>query len=420
MIEVATQQGCETLVEAALSRLGVMLVGVGGAVASTTIAGTLAARRGLVAPRGAITESADCAGLDLAPLSSLAFGGWDIDQSPLSDRVRRHGVVSPQVVAAVKEDLDDIHVEPGIVANLDSTVRRLVRSPRISAATHSEAVARLVADIADFRDRQQVDRVVVVYCSSTDRTPINGPSHRDLDSFQRGLAENAPEIGNGMLYGYAAVSAGCAFVNFTPNTTVEVPALQELANKQNVPLAGRDGKTGQTLYKTVLAPMLRVRDLKLRGWYSTNILGNTDGQVLEDPLHGATKVHTKESVLEEILGYADFDHRVRIDYYRPRGDAKEAWDCIDFEGWLDTPMSMRVNWQGIDSILAAPLVLDLARLVGLAQRRGERGALPQLAMFFKDPYGTTEHNFFEQVVKFRQYVEGCRAETGAAVSTASE
>jgi myo-inositol-1-phosphate synthase len=406
--------------EAASSKLGVMLVGVGGAVASTMLSGVLAAVRGVATPRGAITESADCDGLDLAPLSSLAFGGWDIDQSPLSERVRHHGVVSAQVLDTVAPGLDEVRVEPGVVANLSSTVRRLSRGPDIADTTHSEAVDRLLADIAGFRSRLRLNRVVVVYCSSTDRTPIGGPSHRDPRSFRHGLAKNAPEIGNGMLYAYAAITAGCAFVNFTPNTTVEVPALRELADYHGVPLAGRDGKTGQTLYKTVLAPMLRARDLKLTGWYSTNILGNTDGQVLEDPLHGATKVHTKEGVLEQILGYADFDHRVRIDYYRPRGDAKEAWDCIDFEGWLNTPMSMRINWQGIDSVLAAPLVLDLLRLADLAQRRGERGPLPQLAMFFKDPYGPPEHDFFRQVARFRQYVEDCKAESGAVVTTASE
>ena len=394
-------------------KVGVLFVGLGGAVASTTIAGVLAAVRGLVEPRGAITESSDCAGLELAPLASLTFGGWDINRAPLSERVRGHRVVGTSTLDAIADDLDRIPVEPGIVTNLDNTVRRLSRGPRLPELGYREAANRLLADIAAFRARHRLERVVVVNCSSTDRPQASGPAHRDIASFERGIEQQAPEISNGMLYGYAAISAGCGVVNFTPSTAVEIPALRQLACERGTPLAGRDGKTGQTLYKTVLAPMLRARHLKLKGWYSTNILGNTDGAVLDNPLHGATKIQSKESVLEQILGYDDFTHRVRIDYYPPRGDAKEAWDCIDFEGWLGTPMSMRVDWQGSDSALAAPLVLDLVRLTELAQRRAEGGPLAHLAMFFKDPYGTTEQDFFRQLALFHNYVDRCRAEAAA-------
>lgn len=369
------------------------------------IAGTLALARGLVEPRGAVTESADCAGLELAPLAALRFGGWDLDPAPLPERLERHGVVPPRLTAILAEALAAVPVLPGILTSVSPTVRQLQRGPSRGDLSRAAAAALLEEDIAAFRARTGATRVVVVNCASTDRRPPAGPALRDLESFERGLAAEAPEISNGMLYGYAALKAGCAFINFTPSTTVEVPALLELAHERRLPLAGRDGKTGQTLYKTVIAPMLRARHLKLTGWYSTNILGNTDGLVLDDPEHGATKVHTKERVLEQILGYADFTHRVRIDYYPPRGDAKEAWDVIDFEGWLGTPMSMRINWQGVDSILAAPLVLDLVRLVDLALRRGERGPLEHLAMFFKDPYGPPEHDFFRQVTRFQAYVQ---------------
>jgi myo-inositol-1-phosphate synthase len=401
------------------TKVGVLFVGLGGAVASTTIAGIAAAIRGLALPVGAITESVDCAGLDLAPLAALVFGGWDIDRSPLSERLRRHRVVSASLVDTLAQHLDLIRVEPGIVTNLDSTLRRLSRGPGLPELGYREAVDQLLTDITAFRARHQLERVVVVNCSSTDRLQASGPAHLDIASLERGIEQQAPEISNGMLYGYAAISAGCGVVNFTPNTVVEIPALQRLACERGVPLAGRDGKTGQTLYKTVLAPMLRARHLKLKGWYSANILGNTDGKVLDDPLHAMTKIRSKESVLEQILGYDDFTHRVRIDYYPPRGDAKEAWDCIDFEGWLQTPMSMRIDWQGSDSVLAAPLVLDLVRLMDLALQRGEGGPLAHLAMFFKDPYGTSEHDFFRQLALFQSYVERCRAEAPASPGVAS-
>ena len=386
-------------------RVGVLFIGANGAVATTTVAGVLALARGLAPTRGMITASDELAGLDLVGLDELVFGGWDIrPQTPYASAVGAQGVVPPDLIARLTDDLARVDVRPGIVARLSGTIRRLEGATALAESTTRQAVAQVEDDITRFRRDMGAEVVVVVNVSSTEQEPTPSAAQADLAAFERALDEDSPDLTNGMLYGYAALRSGCPFVNFTPSTTVEVPALLELAGERRLPLAGRDAKTGQTLYKTVLAPMLRIRGLKLLGWYSTNILGNTDGLILDDPRHGATKVGSKERVLESILGYADFAHRVRIDYYPPRGDNKEAWDSVDFEGWLGAQMSMRIDWQGSDSILAAPLVVDLVRLVELAHRRGEHGPLAPLAMFFKSPYGTAVHDFFAQYALFQRWV----------------
>jgi len=238
------------------------------------------------------------------------------------------------------------------------------------------------------------------------------PTHQSIGQFEEGLAKDDPAISAGMLYAYAALAAKVPYVNFTPSTTVDIPALMEFADVQGVVIAGKDGKTGQTLYKTVLAPMFQLRNLRVSGWYSTNLLGNDDGYVLSDPAHLQQKVASKLEALAPILGYDDVDHQVDIHYYAPRGDAKEAWDVIDFVGWLGAKMSMRVNWLGQDSILAAPLVVDLARLVWFAQQRGERGPATQLSAFFKTPLNTREHNFFEQTRNLMMYCDSASRRNG--------
>jgi myo-inositol-1-phosphate synthase len=387
-------------------RVGVLFIGAHGAVATTTVVGVLALNRGLVAPRGTITDSDLCRGLDLPGYDDLVFGGWDINLVDGYDRaVAANGVVPSELVDRLADDLAGVTIWPGVVAHLRDRIRQLGASTPIVERPPRDAVEQIMDDIARFRKERGVDQVIVVNTGSTEQRPTPSPAHQNLDAFERAIEDGSPDLTNGMLYGYAALRVGCPFINFTPSTTVEIPALQALAEEYDLPLAGQDAKTGQTLYKTVLAPMLRIRGLKLLGWYSTNILGNADGFVLEDPLHGATKVQSKESVLESILGYADFFHRVRIDYYPPRGDRKEAWDSIDFEGWLGERMSMRIDWQGSDSILAAPVVVDLVRLVDLAHRRGERGPIRQLAMFFKSPYGTDLHDFFAQYALFEEWVK---------------
>ncbi|MCC6176886.1 MAG: inositol-3-phosphate synthase [Chloroflexi bacterium] len=402
------------------TRTGVLFIGAHGSVATTTVAGIMALARGLSQPYGTITTSPLFEGIDLLSFGDLAFGGWDIHLYERYDQaVRENGVVPPRILDLLRDDLASVLVFPGILTHLSATIRELGASTPEREGTARRAVEQIQADIARFRQERDVERVIVVNTSSTEQEPTPSPSLATLEGFEAALDADAPELTNGMLYGYAALTAGCPFVNFTPSVTVEIPALQQLARQRGLPLAGQDGKTGQTLYKTVLAPMLRIRGLRLRGWYSTNILGNADGFVLNDPLHGATKIHSKESVLESILGYADFAHRVRIDYYPPRGDHKEAWDSVDFEGWLGEPMSMRIDWQGSDSTLAAPLIADLIRLIDLARRSGEVGPVVPLAMFFKSPYGTDLHDFFAQYQVFEQWVGQHRADAVGSVGTPS-
>ncbi|HEY1274805.1 MAG TPA: inositol-3-phosphate synthase [Thermoleophilaceae bacterium] len=369
-------------------RLGVMFVGAGGAVASTVVAGVLAARGGAAEPLGMLTEDRRWEPLHLLTLDGLSFGGWDISREDLEGATRRHGVVPSPLIEAIGDDLAAVLPLPGVAD-----------SGRASAE-------RLIDDIDRFRLKAGVHDVVVVCLSSTaPPVDLSLPVFQHLDSFELGLDAADPAIPVDAVYAYAALCSGCAVLNFTPNVSVEVPALLELADNMSLPVAGKDGKTGQTLVKTVIAPMLAMRELRVEGWYSTNILGNNDGKVLSDPEHVRSKIETKSGVLEGILGRSDFSHLVRIDYFPPQGDAKEAWDNILFRGWLGERMSMRIDWQGKDSILAAPLIVDIVRLLDLARRQGCSGVQQQLGCFFKAPYQSAEHNFFRQYETLVAYLE---------------
>jgi myo-inositol-1-phosphate synthase len=274
-------------------------------------------------------------------------------------------------------------------------------------------------DLERFQREQQVERLVVINCASTERSvDLTLPLFATPESFEAALDANAPEISPAMLYAYAAVSRGIPFANFTPSIAADVPALLELARRKGAPVAGKDGKTGQTLLKTVLAPALRDRALYVSGWYSTNILGNRDGEALDDPASKAAKLDTKAAALDSILGYKVQDHIVQIQYYRPRGDNKEAWDNIDVVGFLGQPMQLKLNFLCKDSILAAPLVVELARTLDLAKRRGERGVIESLGCFFKAPMTqdgrTPEHAMPEQQRRLMQWlgVGGVRPTVG--------
>jgi myo-inositol-1-phosphate synthase len=242
---------------------------------------------------------------------------------------------------------------------------------------------------------------VVVNLASVERPIINSKSMETLEDFENALDENDESLTSGMIYAYAAISQKCGYVNFTPAVTADVPALEQLAKRNGVVLAGKDGKTGQTLYKTVLASMFQKRGLKVEGWYSTNILGNRDGEILNDQEHVKSKISTKQGVLPSILKYDDFVHQVHIHYYPPRGDLKEAWDNIDFTGWFGVKMQMKVNWLGCDSILAAPLVVDLVRWVHFLQGLGMSGNVKELGSYFKAPVGLEENDFFDQWLLLR-------------------
>jgi myo-inositol-1-phosphate synthase len=373
--------------------VGVLLIGSKGAVSTAVLAAWCARRAGLDVACPLPSEADPLlAGQALAPLEDMVFGGWDPDPRPTSRATAGHGCVPAGLLLDVADALDAIPAYTPVLA------------AGAEGLTKAEQAARLEADIARFRADAGVERVVVVDLASTEPFLEVGDVHRTLEAFTAGLAGDDPAISPGMIYAWAAIRTGCPFVNFTPSLSSDIPALEALAIERGVPLTGKDGKTGQTLYKTVLAPMLRQRNLRVKGWYSTNILGNNDGVVLEQPENRATKVASKRSGLGHILGYDDFDHQVHIHYYPPRGDFKEAWDVVDFTGWLGIPMQIRVNWQASDSALAAPLVVDLVRWVDWAARRGEAGFLPWLACYFKHPQGTSENDFGRQVELLRAHV----------------
>jgi len=320
----------------------------------------------------------------LAGYVDLVFGGWDVRDDDLALAAAEHGVLdaAQQLLAAPALG----RVKPWPAIGSGAFCAGVQGGHRVSARGHREAIAQVQSDLDRFALESEVDAVVVVNLASTERWVDPAlPVFADLPSFERGLDRDGPDIGPAMLYAYAALTAGVPYANFTPSLAVDVPALRELAGTLGVPVAGRDGKTGQTLLKTVLAPALRARALTVEGWYSTNILGNRDGEALHHPASLASKVATKGSVLDHMLGYPVDDHVVQITYYRPRGDDKESWDNIDVRGFLGQRMQLKLNFLCRDSILAAPLVLELARLLDLAAQRGHAGVVEPLGVFFKAP-----------------------------------
>src|SRR5579859_8269690 len=373
-------------------RLGVLIVGL-GAVASTFIAGVELIKRGQALPIGSLsqmgtirlgkrTENRAPLIKDFVPLASLdqlVFGAWDPIPDNAYDAAVKCGVLDRAGhIEPVAGDLREI--EPMPAAFDQSYVKRLRGSNVKQAHTKLEMAEALRQDIREFKDSHACSRLVVIWCGSTEVFMSAGPTHADLGSFEAALNANDRSIAPSMLYAYAALKEGVPFINGAPNLTVDIPALVELAHESEVPICGKDFKTGQTLVKTVVAPMLKARMLGLRGWYSTNILGNRDGEVLDDPGSFKSKEVTKKSVLDGILRsdlypslYGDYFHKVRIDYYPPRGDQKEGWDNIDITGWLGMPMQIKVNFLCRDSILAAPVVLDLVLFMDLARRAGLAG-----------------------------------------------
>ncbi|MED3509501.1 inositol-3-phosphate synthase [Bacillus velezensis] len=380
------------------NKTGVMIVGLNGEVATCATGGTVAIKKGLVQPLGLVTELDEFKDWNLPEISSLIFSGWDLRCQSHIGWVRKHNKIPESIISSIEDELNDIPVYPAPTLGVSSTILSIddIDSDR-QCHNRREVVAELTRDISDFKKRFQLENVVVVNLSSVDTDLVEQECFQSIDLFEKALTSNDESISTGMLYAYAAISSKCPFINFTPNVTFDIPALLELAQLEGVPLVGKDAKTGQTLYKTVLAPMFRWRNLKVDGWYSTNILGNDDGRVLDDPNHGIAKIKTKSNVLSQILNYDDFEHQVHIHYYPPRGDEKEAWDTIDFRGWLNQSMSVKVNWIGNDSILASPLVIDLIRFVIHAHQNGEKGVIKYLSSFFKSPVGVIEHDFFKQI-----------------------
>lgn len=385
--------------------IGVLLVGVNGATANTTIVGTILNRKGLISDksfkRGMITEDDCLKEHDLIDQAQLVFGGWDISNKDAYEAAIDNKVLDKAIINCVKEELKQIR--PMKAVHTPHDVDETIASDHSKNGTSLQRrVDYLREEIASFKENNGLDATVVIYLGSPLKAQGTG-TYDNLEEFRKAITNNDKGLTSGMLYAYAAIEENCPFVDFTPNVTLETDALLELANANNVPLAGRDGNTGQTLMKTVLGQMLKIRNLKLDGWYSTNILGNNDGKVLSRNDHAEIKMRDKLGVLEPLLGYGDFAHTVNIEYFAPRGDNKEAWDSIDFLGWLDKSISVKINWLGRDSILAAPLILDLIRLLEYAQRKGERGIQSHLAMYFKNPLGTKARGFYDQYKQFVDY-----------------
>jgi myo-inositol-1-phosphate synthase len=361
----------------------VWLVGARGSVAVTSIVGAAALRAGLTEPIGCVTEHPALRSGALPGYADLVFGGHDITTTCLlkkAEALAAAGVVPARLVAALHNEL----------STTDDEIRPLPHAP-----TQADIAAAMAADIAGFRERHGLQRVVVVNVASTEAVPEPDPAHASLEALRTALQAPAAVLPPSALAAYAAFTAGCAYVDFTPSTGARLPALHEAALEAGVPYAGNDGKTGETLLKSVLAPMFAMRNLRVRSWSGVNLLGGGDGATLAEPAANAAKSASKQRVLGETLGYTPDGH-TRIEYVPDIGDFKTAWDLVTFAGFLGTSMRMEFTWHGCDSALAAPLVLDLARLAAAAHRAGRAGPLPELAFFFKDPIGDVDHGLAAQ------------------------
>lgn len=386
-------------------RIGAAVIGLGGAVATTAVAGLELVRLGIAGTEGLPLAGAPHTD-DLVPYDGIVFGGWDVHADDLATAAEGHGVLGPAELAAAGPALAAVRpwaavASPAWCRNVDGGNRARVAGP-------AEALERIRADLRAFRASEGLDEVVVLNLASTERQPDpDDPALRDPDALEATVREDSATIGPALLYALAAVQEGMPYCNFTPSVAADAPSMIALALREGVPTAGKDGKTGQTLMKTVIAPALRERALKVEGWFSSNILGNRDGLALDDPESLRSKLGTKGSVLDAILGYEVEDHVVRIDYYRPRGDQKEAWDTIDLVGFLGQRMQLKLNFLCRDSILAAPLAIELVRLLDLAGRRGEAGPQEQLSAFFKAPTtrdGAPEHALHRQAAMLGEWL----------------
>lgn len=423
MTELSPDRSGRRDVRPAAGRLGVMTAGL-GAVATTFMAGVESIRRGHSRPIGSLTQLATIRlgeksegrsprirdFIPLAALDDLVFAAWDPIPDDALTAARNAGVLDERDLAHVADFLSSIRPLPAVFDN--RFVTRINGTNVKSGPTLRDLAEQLRADIRAFKTAHQLERVVIVWCGSTEIYLQPGAAHATIEAFEAAMAANDPTIAPSMLYAWAAVMEGVPFANGAPNLSVDIPAIVELATQRGVPISGKDFKTGQTWMKTVIAPGIKARMLGLDGWYSTNILGNRDGEVLDDPASFKTKEASKLSVLHTILQpevypelYGDFSHVVRINYYPPRGDNKEGWDNIDISGWMGYPMQIKVNFLCRDSILAAPIVLDLALFSDFAQRAGMAGIQEWLSFYYKSPMvgagHAPEHDLFIQQTKLK-------------------
>jgi len=420
-----------TTIASPTGKLGIMMPGL-GAVATTFIAGVYAIRRGIAKPIGSLTQMGTIRlgkrtdkrvplikdFVELAGLDELVFGGWDIFDDNVYLAARKAGVLERDLLDEIRFDIEEI--KPWKAVFDQNYVKKLSGDNVKQGANKYDLAQMLMEDIQNFKESQRLNRMVMIWCASTEVFLQQDPVHQTLSSFEQAMRDNHPAIAPSMIYAYAAIASGVPYANGAPNLTVDIPALRDFAKEKGVPIAGKDFKTGQTLMKTIIAPGLKARLIGLNGWFSTNILGNRDGEVLDDPESFKTKEESKLSVLEYILQpdvypdlYEDFYHKVRINYYPPRGDNKEGWDNLDIFGWLGYPMQIKIDFLCRDSILAAPIVLDLALLLDLAQRSGMRGIQEWLSFYFKSPMCAPElypeHDLFIQLMKLKntlRYLKG--------------
>ena len=407
----------------AKGKLGILLVGL-GAVSTTTIAGVLAVRKGLANPIGSLTQMGTIRlgkrtegrspkineAVPLVNLDNIVFGGWDIFEENSYQAARTAGVLETSLLDQIKPDLEAI--KP-MTAVFDQRYVKRLDGPNVKKGKNKRDLAeQLRADIRAFKKDNNLDRLVMVWCGSTEVFMKESAAHQSVDAFEKALEANDPTIPSSMVYTYAALMEDVPFANGAPNLSVDVPVMMSLAQQNRLPICGKDFKTGQTWLKTVIAPGIKARLLGVEGWYSTNILGNRDGEVLDDPESFKTKEESKKSVLDYILQphlypglYEDLHHVVRINYYPPRGDNKEGWDNIDLVGWLGYKMQLKINFLCRDSILAAPIVLDLALFLDLAKRAGMSGIQEWLSFYFKSPMHAPglypEHDLFIQMMKLK-------------------
>jgi myo-inositol-1-phosphate synthase len=419
-------------IQPAHGKLGIMLAGL-GAVSTTFIAGVLAVRKGLAEPFGSLTQMGTIRlgkrtearsplikdFVPLAALDDLVFGGWDIFEDDCYEAAAHAGVLEPSLLEKIRDELSAIRPMKAV---FDRQYVKRLDGPNVKKGANKRDLAeQLRADIRQFKSEHGLDRLVLIWCGSTEIYLTESPAHATPESFERALEENDPSIPSSMIYAYAAIMEGVPYANGAPNLSADIPALITLAQRHGVPVTGKDFKTGQTLIKTVIAPGLKARLLGVKGWYSTNILGNRDGEVLDDPESFKTKEESKKSVLDYILQpdlypslYRDLHHVVRINYYPPRGDNKEGWDNIDLFGWLGYPMQLKINFLCRDSILAAPIVLDLVLFLDLARRAGMSGIQEWLSFYWKSPMHAAglypEHDLFIQLMKLKNTLRYLRGE----------
>jgi myo-inositol-1-phosphate synthase len=415
----------------ATGKLGVLLVGL-GAVSTTVIAGVHAIRKKLAPPVGSLVELGTIRLgkrtegrsprirelFDLTSLDDIVFGGWDIFEEDCYTAARTAGVLEQTLLDQVRPELERVTPMPAVFDH--EYVKRLDGPHVKKGATKKDLAEQLIADIRDFKQRNNCSRLVMIWCGSTEIYMQEAAVHQTIASLEKGLEQNDRAIPPSMIYAYAAIKEGIPYANGAPNLSADIPALIDLAAQTKTPVAGKDLKTGQTLMKTIIAPGLKARLLGVKGWYSTNILGNRDGEVLDDPESFKAKEESKKSVLDYILQpklypglYDDVTHVVRINYYPPRGDNKEGWDNIDIFGWLGYPMQLKINFLCRDSILAAPIVLDSALFLDLAKRAGMFGIQEWLSFYFKSPMHAPEiypeHDLFIQLMKLKntlRYLKG--------------